>query len=315
MTLLYLAGKASHNSDDELTLNDQLAGMGNAITSERGSLAWIEAFTISRAMTAALNFVELMGNQLSPTSMSVFADRFASIYNLQTQGTGDVPTNLNQIKLYVSLKEAVFGTPPTYSAVFQFISTILGQIFIDLEYIDIQVQSLATQAPLTVGKYWFSPLSTLLVRVWQPRDNQDNNLMSTADFLNTVDLYKSFVEPWLPADIAVRNLQLVYPGNDGYGSYATGLNVISATAGTNTISGISTTFVADLPNVPLGYLMPIEVIDDQNKLQTYHITNVLSDTLIVTQETIVNSITDRSYRLLGIWLDSPYCLDNEAFNS
>jgi hypothetical protein len=60
--------------------------------------------------------------------------------------------------------------------------------------------------------------------------------------------------------------------------------------------------------------MPIEVVDDLNALQTYHIINVGSDTSITTLEPIVNNITNRTYRLLGIQMDKPFVLDNSFFN-
>jgi hypothetical protein len=314
MSTLYLSGSAEHNSNLELFLTDQLLGMGSAISAEQGSLAWIEAFAIAKAFNAAFNFVKLMGNQLSPNSISIFGDRFGAIYSIATQGNGLVPDNLPQIQTYVGLKEAVFGTIPNFAAVDRYISVILGEVFIDLEYIDPQLQSLATMAPVPDGYFWFSPLSTLLVRVWQPRDNQDNSLMLTAAFSNTVSLWKNFVQPWLPADIASRNYQLLYPGNDGYGTYASGWNVINATAGTNTITGVLTTFNDDLSDVSLGFFMPIEVVDDAGELNTYHVVNVNSDTSITVYEVIINNITNRRYRLLGIQMDSPFVLDNACFN-
>lgn len=314
MSTLYLKGASQHNDELELLLTDQLLAMGTGITAEPGSLAWCEAFALAKGFTAALNFIELMGNQLTATSMSVFADRFAQIYGIATQGTGLIPTNLPQIQTYVGLKQAVFGTPPNLAAVEQFIKVVLGLVYIDLEYVDQHVQALATAAPLNPGDVWFSPLSTLLVRVWQPRDNQDNLLMDTPTFLNTADSYKGFVIPWMPADIAVRNMHLVYPGADGYGSYASGLNVITGTAGTNVITGNFTTFVEDLFNVTLGYQMPIEVVDDNNVLQTYHVASLVSDTQLNTVETLQNNITSRRYRLLGIQMDVPYALDNLCFN-
>src|ERR1035441_5464358 len=168
MANLFLSGSAEHNSTLELFLTDQLLGMGSAITSNEGSLAWCEAYALAKCFTAALNYVELMGNQLSPNSMSIFADRFAAIYGIATQGNGLVPTNLPQIQTYVGLKEAVFGTLPNYAAVDQYITVLLGQVFIDLEYIDQHTQTLSTAAPLTAGQFWLSALSTLLIRVWLP---------------------------------------------------------------------------------------------------------------------------------------------------
>lgn len=314
MSTLYLSGSAEHNSNLELFLTDQLLGMGTAISSAPGSLAWIEAFAIAKSFAAALNFVQLMGNQLSPTSLSIFADRFGAIYGIATQGNGLIPTNLPQIQTYIGLKEAVFGTLPNEASVHQYISILLGQVFLDLEYVDPQIQSIATHAPVPATSFWFSPLSTLLVRVWRPRDNQDNFLMSESDFFNISNSYKNFVLPWMPADIATRNLELLYPGNDGYGGYALVKNVVNATAGSNTITGIFTSFTTDLSNVALGFHMPIEVVDDNNTVQTYHVTNVANDFSVTVLEPVVHNITNRTYRLLGIQMDAELALDNMCFN-
>lgn len=314
MSTLYLSGSAEHNSNLELFLTDQLLGMGTAITSEPGSLAWIEAFTIAKAFNAALNFVELMGNQLTPNNMSIFANRFGAMYGISTQGNGLIPSNLPYIQTFVGLKEAIFGTAPNFAAVNQYIAVLLGNVFIDLEYIDYHLQDLATVAPVPSDSFWFSPLSTLLVRVWLPRDNQDNNLMSTSDFFIISNSYKNIVQPWMPADIAVRNLQLLYAGANKLPNYLSGSNVINATAATHTISGIATKFTDDLSNVDLGYQMPIEVVDDAGNLHTYHVADVINDTTVTTVEPIAGTITNRTYRLLGIQMDAPFVLDNTCFN-
>src|SRR5260221_611753 len=124
MSNLFLSGSAEYNSNLELFLKDQLSAMGTAMSQDEGSLVWCEAFAIAKAFAAGLNFIQLMGNQLSPINLSIFGNRFANIYGIAAQGNGIVPTNISQIKTYVGLKEAEFGTPPTYSAVYQFISTV-----------------------------------------------------------------------------------------------------------------------------------------------------------------------------------------------
>ena len=324
---LYLGGRGNHNDNAELLLNDQLAGMGSAITSLEGSLAWIEAYVISIALNSCLNTVQLLSNQFTPQNISVYADRWASIYGIGVLGNGIIPDNLAQIMLYMSLKEALFGSPPSLAATMQYIGAVLGivaddGIFIDIEWAP-EVQYLATMQPLS-HTIWFSPLSVMYVRVWQPRDNQDNLLMPTNVFLNTVDSYKSFVQEWQPAYIAVRNMQLLYTGNNDknsstptYGSgYANGYNVISVSAGGTTVIGTNTTFTADLADVnALGYQMPIEVVDDNNVLQTYLVSHVSTDTHLTISTVAQNNITNRTYRLLGIEMDSLYALDNMLFNS
>ena len=312
---LFISGSAAYNSNLDLLLTDQLLGMGTAVTTEQGSLAWCEAYALAKAFASAINFMQLMSNQLSPSDMSIFANRFANIYTMPAQGSGLIPDNLNQLRTYIGLKEAVFGTPPNYSALDQYLKIILGQIYIDLEYIDYHLQTSATTGAVAPGDFWFSPLSTVLVRVWQPRDNQDNLLMSNVDFYMNNSNYKNFVQPWMPADIAVRNLHLMYKGNNGTGSYLTTTNVISGTAGTHLITGTTTAFISDLPMTASYYWkMPVEVVDDDGNLQTYHADTVIDDYSFTTVEPLAANITNRTYRLLGIPLDTLYVLDQACFN-
>lgn len=315
MSLLYLSGRSEQNSNDELFLNDQLLGMGTSITSVTGSLAWIEAMVVARCFTASFNFVKLMSNQLTPDALSIFADRFAAIYGLATLGRGTIPTNLNQIQSYIALKEQTVGTPPTLSAVSNFISELIGQSFVGIEYVDPHVQSTATTGPVAPGQLWISPLNTILIRIWQPRDNQDNLLVSSADFINNSSNYMAVVQPWMPADVAIRNLQLSYSGASSLPNYALGNNVVSGAMNGTTITGVGTTFGSDFPMVALGYQMPIEVMGNDNKLYTYRVVSVQSDMSLTVATPIVSTFTARTYRILGIQMDAPNALDNMAFNS
>lgn len=307
--MLYVAGKGHHNDITELLLNDLLAGMGDGITQEEGSLAWIEAFTISRMLAGLFNFIQLLSNQLTPNNVSIYADRWAAIYGLGVLGNGILPTNLAYIQQYMALKEAVFGTPPNLSATIEYIAAVIGNIFIDIEWSP-EIQYLATRAPLTGDEVWFSPLSVMFVRIWQPRDNEDNLLMPDNVFITLHNQYKAFVQQWQPAYIGVRNKWLQYPGNDGYGSYEAGTNVVSGTAGSSTLLGIDTAFESDLADVnALGYEMPVEVVDDNGDLQTYLVKTVNSDTSLTLVSPIINNITNRRVRLLGIQMDENLALD------
>ena len=119
-------------------------------------------------------------------------------------------------------------------------------------------------------------------------------------------------------------MQLLYPGHNDqnssiptYGSgYANGYNVISISAGGSTITGTNTTFTTDLADVNAkGYMMPIEVVDDNNVLQTYLVTHVADDVSLTITPAARNNITNRTYRLLGIEMDSMYACDNMLFAS
>lgn len=333
MSTLYLSGSSERNSELDLLVQDNLASMGSAVTKQQGSLAWCEAYAIAKCQMATLNYVRLLSNQLTPSQMSVFARRYAAIFALPAHGTNPIPSNLSYLQQQISLKDALFGTPNSLSNVYTYISSVLGQIFIDLEFAP-EIQNLASgnAQPLGPGNFWFSPLSNIYVREWQPRDNQDNILMPINTFLNTCDSYKQFVKEWLPAYAGVINMQLTYPGNDGYGinssgqnGYPSAINVTAPYGSQNTISGVAggntifgngaCTFTTDLSGVNLhGWLMPIEVVDDNNTLQTYLVTNVVNDNQIDIQGTITNNITARSCRLLGVQMDTNYVLDISLFN-
>lgn len=332
MALLYLAGQSEKNSELDLLLADNLAGMGSAITSLPGTLAWCESMALANCQMAALNFVRLISNQLSPQTLSVYARRYATIYNLPAHGNDPIPSNLVSLQTTIALKNALFGTPNSFINVYQYISGVLGQIFIDLEQI-FAIQKLASGNSEPLTSYWFSPLSTILVREWQPRDNQDHLLMPTNVFLQTKDSYKSFVSNWLPTYGAVRNMQLMYAGNNGYGITSDGYNqfptstvptvqygstnTIFATAGNNYIQGNGgCNFIADFQGAILnGWAMPIEVVADDNKLYTYHINPAgMNTNIFLTVEQIAVTITNRSYRLLGVQMDVPYACDRQLLN-
>jgi hypothetical protein len=249
--------------------------------------------------------------------MSVFARRFASIYSLNATGINVIPNNLSQLQETIGLKDALFGTPNSFSNVYQYISSVLGQIFIDLEF-NYQIQNTATgnSTPLPPTASWFSPLSVMFVREWQPRDNQDNLLMPTPVFLSTKNSYKSFVQEWLPAYGAVQNMQLSYTGNDTISPQYGTSNTITASVGANVlVGGGGCAFLADfIATVDNGWILPIEVVDDLNQVHTYHVKQVIDNNHVVIQENVVNNITARSYRLLGIQMDVNYALDNLLFH-
>lgn len=313
MSQLYLSGSDEQGSGLELMLQDCLAMMGEgAITAEQGSLAWCEAYAYATALMAAINFVQLMSNQLTPDSLSIFADRFADIYNLPKRGTNLIPDNLNEIKEYVAIKTAIFGTPCNYSNVKTYIESVLGPLFIGLEYVDPKLQSIATQGPPSGA--WVSPLSSLLVRVWQPRDNKDNYSVDINTFQTQNNKYAALVQSWMPAYIAVRNLNLIYSGANSLPNYNGGVNVVSIAAGDNLLTGVGTKFLTDFANVSNGYMMPIEIVDDNNNLNTFHVKQLVNDTVMRLYETVPVSITNRTYRCLGIQMDVPYVLDNACFN-
>lgn len=317
-------GTSIQHSDLAFLLQDQLNGMGDYLTQEVGSLNWIESLIWARALNACKQYITLLANQLSPASASIFLERWAAIYN--ALGLNN-PVSIQQ---YIELKQSQFGTPPILSNINSFFQQQLGEIFIELQWTP-ELQPLATTDPInqiSVDGYAYSaPLCNVLVYVWQPRDNQDNLLVPNSLFNTTVESYHQIIESWNPAYISFITMNLQNRGNqDGYGggynglnynNYLDGYNVVSGTTGTTTISGTNTTFLSYpggepgdfIEAVSEGYFPPIQIVDDSNQLHTYYVSRVLSNNILTITTPLKNNITNRTYRCLGLVLDTPGMLD------
>ena len=119
-------GQSVQQSDLNFALQDQLSGMGDYLDTDVGSLNWIECYVMARANTAMKQFLTLMSNQLTPASASVFMDRWSAIYSV-----GNL--NLNDAKKLITLKQSEFGSNPTATNLTGLLSSMLGNIFIDVE--------------------------------------------------------------------------------------------------------------------------------------------------------------------------------------
>jgi len=317
-------GNASQFADLTLILNDMLNGMGNYLSQEPGTLNYIEAVCEARILADLREFMILMSNQLSPASVSVLIAEWAQIYNISAIG------DTAQTQQYIENQQVLFGTPPTYSNLLVYFQNLLGNCFIDLE-VRPELQHLATTDPNVQveqdGYSYASPLSKVMVYVWQPRDNQDNLLMSNADFNSLIETYHATINSWNPSYSSFQTMNLTNRGNqDGYGggyngsnynNYVDGYNVVYGTAGSPGLSGINTTFfqypngvVGDLQvSILQGYNPPIQIVDDLGILQTYYVASVVNNTQVNLTTRLVNNVTNRTYRLLGCLLDTKGMLD------
>jgi hypothetical protein len=313
-------GTSVDNGELALILADCLNGMGDYVTEDIGSIAWCEAYTYARIFHTALQFIKLMSNQLNPNTASIFIDQWKSIYNFSAQDDASAQTAM-------ALTQSTVGTPPSNANVKAYLSYALGNIFVDVGWAP-ELQYTATGLggvvpPASATNYaYVCPLATYYIRVWQPRDNADNKLISDVQFNSVVESYKPFLQKWLPTHFKTQTYQLVNFGNVA-GSYAMGYltardcyinsyNVVSGSAGTQIINGLFTTFLSDFAKP--GYHPPIEVVDDNGVLQTYYIQSVISNTSLSITTPLINNITLRSYRTLGIIADLPGMADAAPAN-
>lgn len=318
MSLIPSLGSSAQSSDLHFILDDLLNGMGDYLTNEIGSLNWIECLVNARALAQDKQFITLMANQLSPASSSVYLESvWALIYN--TLGLSDEEA----IKNYIEFKQQLFNQPPTFSNLLQFFQFVLDSIFIDLQVAP-ELQKFATVDPTVQiaqdGYAYSSPLSRQLVYCWQPRDNQDNLLMSNEVFNQTVDNWHAIIESWNPAYLEFQSMILSNRGNqNGYGggyhglaynNYLDGYNVVSCTAGSSTITGTNTTFDIDFGRgVSAGWTPPIQIVDDSGTLRTYYVLTVTDPTHLQLTQANHGDISSRTYRCLGIVFDTPGMLD------
>jgi hypothetical protein len=301
--------------------SDALSGMGDYFTQEVGSLNWIEATVQARMIDTAFNFMQLMSNQIQPSSASVFLDRWANIYNVQgLSNTQDIKDNLQLI-------QSLTGTPPTYANVNYLLQQLLGKIFLGLQWIP-ENQFLATINPQTlisnpVSQYQM-PLSQLVIYVWQPRDNEDNFYISTPVFNNLINSVDSILKTWLPHYTKLVTMNLISLGADQT------VNTVTGKAGTIVLTGTNTTFTTDFYVIPgsdtlpysIAITPPIQIVDDAatitsyldgyNTVQTYYVADVLNDTLLYLTTPLIHDVTMRTYRCLGVPMDTPGVADGAA---
>lgn len=313
-------------------LNDNLNTMGDYFNSQVGSLNWCECLVDARDQEAAYNLLNIMSRQLNPATATVWLDRWATIYN--TAGAADVVT----IQSYIGTLQKQFGTPPNLNNIRQYLAATLGNIFLDIQY-NPENQYLATTDPyqdLIVEKLQYNqPLAVFFIYVWQPRDNQDNVLLNNAAFNQLVNGFQQIMQNWLPHYAEIITMNLVNRGNqDGYAggynglnynNYLDGYNVVSGTAGSTTLTGVGTTFTNDFfpqagnsVDVPfsINRTPPIQIVDDTNMVQTYYVASITNDTSMTLTQPLINNITSRTYRTLGIVYDTSGMFDNSAlFNT
>ena len=323
-------GSQSQFGQLNLLLTDSLNGMGDFLTQEEGSLNWCEALVNSRAINTAYQFLTLLSNQVSPESASIYLNRWANVFNCA--GLSDP----NAIENFIELKQAQFGTPASLSNMNIYLTNLLGSIFLNIQWAP-ELQQYATSNPFVQisedGGTYNAPLQTVYVYVWQPRDNQDNLLMPTNQFNNTVSLWQKYVQEWCPSGFEFITLNLTNRGfQDGYGNnynglnynnYLDGYNVISGTAGSTTLTGVGTAFLL-YPNgqigdfaisIDSGFTPPIQIVDDTNTLQTYYVLSVQSNTSLTLTTPLINNVTSRTYRCLGEILDQNGMLDGGQLSS
>jgi hypothetical protein len=295
-------GAGSQGSELDLILQDVLSGMGNFVAQNQGSLAWCEAYAKARMFDAALSTVRLLAQQSEPAMANISLPMWRDIFLNAPSGDD---TTLLQFIQQLTLQ---VGTPPTLSNVKNFLQGQLGKVFLTLEWIPLQNATFATFAPPATNQLWSSPVSNIMVHCWQPRDNEDNILLPQGVWVPTLNSWQNLVQNWVPANCFVYNVVPSNAGGDGYGNsnlYDGYNNPVTIVAGSQTVnstlSSANSTFETDFrsvyTNLMTGQLL--EIVDDNNQVQTYYVESVQSNTQLTLTTPAVSNCTARTYRTFG----------------
>lgn len=175
------------------------SALGTALASEYGSMAWIENHATARVLADLSKAAIRLANQWDPQKMTDFLPRWEKIL-------GIVPlpnATLKDRRTEVALRLSLFGEPPTYQVVYDFLSELLGDLFVTL------VQTSSTEATGSISNNglgisipggvtlpdgdWRSSIAYLAIQVQKPAN------MTDAEFYPQVGKIYQYLHTLLPA--------------------------------------------------------------------------------------------------------------------
>ena len=262
---------------------------------------YIENYAIAKAIQDLWESNQRLANQFDPLRMSAFIDRWEKILGI----VYNPASSIQQRKAVIGAKMSILANAPIAQAVADLCSVYLGNMFVEIvnSYASDNCGGVPGGATVPGGvslpdDLWFSPISTVAIRTWQVRDKYNNYLYDERDYITKINELSNVLDGFLPAYILINTFRYLY---QGVGTISNGT--------TYQLLGNGTNFTVDLD---VGE--QIEVVDDNNELQTYTVQTINSNTDITTIEP-VTSMTDCYYRIFGFYLDYPHNLDNLTFGT
>lgn len=291
---------AAKNQIHELTLKALNEARGTAYNTDPGSIVFYENYAYAKAIAASWEILAKFANQFQPHKISSFLDRWEKILSIFPNNNLNYQQRLNVI----AQKFVLWTKPPTIHNVSDIVRTLVPQIFIAIEVnaADDDKGSFPGGLNITGGVNlidgpFSNRVSQLKVRVWQPRDKDNNVLMPLTDFYNQVNIYQTFLDNYLPAYIGFDTFRFIHQIS----------GTVSGSTNTSSLTGSGTSFLTQLS---IG--QEIELVDDQNEVQSYTILNIIDNTHLTIVETLDNNSTNNFVRITGFFLDETSNLDNEC---
>lgn len=149
---------------------------GTALATERGTIAWVENHATARVLADLAKAAIRLGNQWDPEKMTDFLPRWEKILGIIPLSSA----TMNERREEVALKLSLTGEAPTYQVVYDFLSELLGDLFVDLIHTSSTESIGAVPGGITIpggvtlsNGDWFSSIAYLAIQVQKPANVTD----------------------------------------------------------------------------------------------------------------------------------------------
>lgn len=317
----------SNRADLQQISSSLLAQRGDAITTQVGSVIWVETQAWARAIYHIWAYNQKAANQFDPNKMTDLLPRWESMMGLSAL-PGDT---IAQRQARIAARFRLINKMPTTQDITDLLMSALGPTFVEL--INIRQDQAYAQYPggtpivggitNTVNGPWYSTIQHIFVETIHPPSYTDNQ------FYATVNQIIPLLNPLLPSYDTFDWFWDSF-SDDGYASFDGYVGLVSGTVGTTSLTGNGTAW-----NVPINFAdntfnieagSVLEFYDDEGVWQRVTVQSVNSNTSITLAEPLVSTVTNHSYVIQGFFLDCdnlqfPYPpaiahnLDNAAINT
>lgn len=187
---------AEMNKIIELIQQGVEQAQGTALATEYGTIAWVENHATARVLADLAKSAIRLGNQWDPEKMTDFIPRWEKIL-------GIIPSSDstdNERRAEIGLKLSLTGEPPTYQVVYDFLSDLLGEVFVNLILTTSVEASGMVPGGITIpggvtlsDGDWISSIAYLAIEVEKPMD------MTYKEFYPLVGKIYQYLNVLLPA--------------------------------------------------------------------------------------------------------------------
>ncbi len=279
------------------------AARGTAYNVEQGSIVWCENLALAKSIAYIWQANRTLSLNFDPNHMFAFISRWEKIL-------GIIPTsneNIIRKQALIAAHFTLFSKPPTPQNVEDLLRIIIPDIFIGVEFNDplnnqgFYPGGLTVPGGVTLADGPFtSYLNSINIRIWQPRNHDNQLLMTNAEFQNQRSVFFSFLNNYLPAYVSYRVKRFITQG-PGF---------INMTQGLTSVVGVGTTFTTTF-----SAGKRFETVDNDGNVRTYTVNTITDNTHMTVDNILTFNNTNGYYRLLnGFILDIPQNLDNLLFN-